>query len=327
MAPDSTRADALSYSQAELIYEMYKNGAQGLSFDPIVVSGPNTSMPHGVAGERVIQEGDFITMDFGVLYQGYCSDTTRTFAVGYATEEMKKVYNVVLQAQLAGIAVTKAGVTGAEVDGAARKVISDAGYGDYFGHSYGHGVGLEIHEGPNMSFRNEKPIPAGAVTSAEPGIYLPEKFGFSEAEFDNLKAQCRVLRAWFYIRLLDAFRNVPLAVSFNDVSQNTETQVEPKVIFDFIESELLETIPMLVEKTSLGSNSTIQGQWTKAAAAALLVRLYLNAQVYIGEEKYNECAAIAQKIVAGEYGKYEIADRWDAAFDRAIVFFVFCGQL
>ena len=161
-------------AQAELIYEMYKNGAQGLSFDPIVVSGPNTSMPHGVAGERVIQEGDFITMDFGVLYQGYCSDTTRTFAVGYATEEMKKVYNVVLQAQLAGIAVTKAGVTGAEVDGAARKVISDAGYGDYFGHSYGHGVGLEIHEGPNMSFRNEKPIPAGAVTLPSPASICPE---------------------------------------------------------------------------------------------------------------------------------------------------------
>ncbi len=164
-------------AQAELIYEMYRNGAEGLSFDPIVVSGPNTSKPHGVAGERVIQEGDFITMDFGVLYQGYCSDTTRTFAVGYATEEMKKVYNIVLQAQLAGIAITRAGVTGAQVDGAARKVISDAGYGEYFGHSYGHGVGLEIHEGPNMSFRNEKAIPAGAVTSAEPGIYLPGKFG------------------------------------------------------------------------------------------------------------------------------------------------------
>ena len=163
--------------QAELIYCLYKNGAEGLSFDPIVVSGPNTSMPHGVAGDRKLQDGDFITMDFGVLYKGYCSDMTRTVALGYATEEMKKVYNVVLQAQLAGIAVTKAGVTGAEVDGAARKVISDAGYGDYFGHSYGHGVGLEIHEGPNMSFRNEKPIPAGAVTSAEPGIYLPGKFG------------------------------------------------------------------------------------------------------------------------------------------------------
>ena len=115
--------------QAELIYRMYKNGAQGLSFDPIVVSGPNTSMPHGVAGERVIREGDFITMDFGVLYQGYCSDTTRTVAVGYATEEMKKVYQVVLEAQLAGIAATKAGVTGEAIDGAARKVIADAGYG------------------------------------------------------------------------------------------------------------------------------------------------------------------------------------------------------
>ena len=164
-------------AQAELIYCMYKNGAQGLSFDPIVVSGPNTSLPHGVAGSRVIQEGDFLTMDFGVLYQGYCSDTTRTVAVGYATEEMKKVYQVVLEAQLAGIAATKAGVTGEAIDGAARKVIADAGYGDYFGHSYGHSLGLEIHEAPNLSFRNPDPIPAGAVCSAEPGIYLPGKFG------------------------------------------------------------------------------------------------------------------------------------------------------
>ena len=163
--------------EAELLYRLYKHGAEGPSFDPIVVSGPNTSMPHGVAGDRVIREGDFVTMDFGVLYQGYCSDTTRTFAVGYATEEMKKVYDTVLEAQKAGIAMTKAGVTGAQVDGAARKVIADAGYGEYFGHSYGHGVGLEIHEGPNMSFRYLKEIPAGAVTSAEPGIYLPGKFG------------------------------------------------------------------------------------------------------------------------------------------------------
>ena len=163
--------------QAELIYRMYKNGAQGLSFDPIVVSGPNSSMPHGVAGERVIQPGDFVTMDFGVLYEGYCSDTTRTVAVGFATEEMRRVYNVVLQAQLAGIAATRAGATGAEIDGAARKVIEDAGYGEYFGHSYGHSLGLEIHEAPNLSFRNPDPIPAGAVCSAEPGIYLPGKFG------------------------------------------------------------------------------------------------------------------------------------------------------
>ena len=163
--------------QAELIYCMYKNGAQGLSFDPIVVSGPNTSLPHGVAGDRVIQEGDFLTMDFGVMYQGYCSDTTRTVAFGYATEEMRKVYNVVLKAQCEALAATRAGVTGKYVDGVARQVITEAGYGDYFGHSYGHGVGLEIHEGPNMNMRNESPLPAGAVCSAEPGIYLPGKFG------------------------------------------------------------------------------------------------------------------------------------------------------
>ena len=163
--------------QAELIYCLYKNGAHGLSFDPIVVSGPNTSLPHGVAGDRVIQEGDFVTMDFGVLYQGYCSDMTRTVAVGFATEEMKKVYNTVLEAQLAGIAATKAGVAGKDIDGAARKVIEDAGYGPYFGHGYGHSLGLEIHEGPNPNLANADPMPLGAVASAEPGIYLPGKFG------------------------------------------------------------------------------------------------------------------------------------------------------
>ena len=163
--------------QAELIYCMYKNGAHGLSFDPIVVSGPNTSLPHGVAGERKIQAGDFITMDFGVLYYGYCSDMTRTVAVGYATEEMEKIYNTVLEAQLAGIAVSRAGVKGCDVDAAARKVISDAGYGEYFGHGYGHSLGLEIHESPSPNGRNEEPMPAGAVCSAEPGIYLPGRFG------------------------------------------------------------------------------------------------------------------------------------------------------
>lgn len=163
--------------QAELIYCMYKNGAHGLSFDPIVVSGPNSSMPHGVAGERRLQAGDFLTMDFGVLYMGYCSDTTRTVAIGYATEEMKKVYETVLQAQLAGIAATKAGVSGQAIDAAARKVISDAGYGEYFGHSYGHSLGLEIHEAPNANMSNTEPMPVGAVISAEPGIYLPGKFG------------------------------------------------------------------------------------------------------------------------------------------------------
>ena len=163
--------------QAELIYCLYKNGAMGLSFDPIVVSGPNTSMPHGVAGDRVIKEGDFITMDFGVLYQGYCSDMTRTVAVGYATEEMKDVYYTVLKAQEAAIAATKAGMIGRDIDAIARKIITDAGYGEYFGHGYGHSLGLEIHEAPNPNPGNPNPMPAGAICSAEPGIYLPGKFG------------------------------------------------------------------------------------------------------------------------------------------------------
>ena len=163
--------------RAELIYCLYKNGAEGLSFDPIVVSGPNTSMPHGVPGDRKLQEGDFITLDFGIVYKGYCSDMTRTVALGFATEEMKKVYYTVLEAQKAGIAATKAGVRGRDIDLAARKVIEDAGYGAYFGHGYGHGLGLEIHETPNCNLRNDEPMPVGAVASAEPGIYLPGKFG------------------------------------------------------------------------------------------------------------------------------------------------------
>ena len=163
--------------QAELIYCMYKNGGTGLAFDPIVVSGPNTSLPHGVAGERKIQAGDFVTMDFGASYMGYCADMTRTVAVGFATEEMKKVYSIVLEAQNSAIAATKAGVTGAYVDGVARKVIEDAGFGENFGHGYGHSLGLEIHEAPNMNSRNQEPLPENAVCSAEPGIYLPGKFG------------------------------------------------------------------------------------------------------------------------------------------------------
>lgn len=143
----------------------------------------------------------------------------------------------------------------------------------------------------------------------------PDKFGFSEEEFNNLKGQCRTLRAWFYIRLLDEFRNVPLVVSFNDQSKNTMHQVEPKVIFDFIETELKECVNLLSAKTTTGGNLLAQGQFTKAAAAALLVRLYLNAEVYIGTPYYSECAEVAKKIINGDYGTYVVADRWDAAFD------------
>ena len=163
--------------QAELIYCLLKNGGEGLSFDPIVVSGPNTSLPHGVAGDRVIQQGDFVTMDFGVLYKGYCSDMTRTVAVGFATEEMRKVYDTVLAAQLAGIAASHAGVIGRDVDAAARKVITDAGYGEYFGHGYGHSLGMEVHESPSPSPSGERAMEENMIASAEPGIYLPGKFG------------------------------------------------------------------------------------------------------------------------------------------------------
>ena len=162
---------------AELIYSLSKNGADGPAFDPIVITGSKTSMPHGVPGDKVVQEGDFVTMDFGAAYKGYCADMTRTVAVGYATEEMKKVYSIVLQAQAAGLAATKAGVPGKEIDGAARKVITDAGYGAYFGHGYGHSVGIEIHESPSPNPSNPNPMPAGAICSAEPGIYLPGQFG------------------------------------------------------------------------------------------------------------------------------------------------------
>lgn len=162
---------------ARLQYLMLHFGAENMSFDPIVVSGPNGSLPHGVPSEKTIQSGEFVTMDFGCIYRGYCSDMTRTVAVGSVTDEMRRVYETVLAAQKAGIAAAAAGVTGRAVDGAARRVIEDAGYGDYFGHSFGHGVGVEIHESPNASPRNETPLPAGAVISAEPGIYLPGKLG------------------------------------------------------------------------------------------------------------------------------------------------------
>lgn len=162
---------------AELTYRMLLHGGEGNSFDPIAICGKKTSMPHGVPGDACIAAGDFVTMDFGCLKNGYCSDMTRTVAVGYATDEMKEIYDTVLQAQRAGIAIAKAGVTGADVHNAGAAVIEKAGYGEYFGHGFGHSLGLEIHESPNASPANTKPLPAGAVITAEPGIYLPGKFG------------------------------------------------------------------------------------------------------------------------------------------------------
>ena len=162
---------------ARLVYELLRRGARKVSFDPIVAAGANGSMPHAVPGETMIRKGMFVTMDFGCVYDGYCSDMTRTVAVGQPTQEMERVYETVLAAQKAGIAAARAGMPGRELDAAARKVIEEAGYGDYFTHSFGHSLGLEIHESPNASPSETRPLPVGTVISAEPGIYLPGRFG------------------------------------------------------------------------------------------------------------------------------------------------------
>ena len=162
---------------ARILYLMLHYGAEDKSFDPIVVSGPNGSLPHGVPSEKLIQAGEFVTMDIGCKFGGYCSDMTRTVAVGHVTDEMRTVYETVLKAQRAGIAAAKGGMTGHDVDAAARNVIEAAGYGPYFGHSFGHSVGVEIHENPNATPSNDQPLPVGTVVSAEPGIYLPGKLG------------------------------------------------------------------------------------------------------------------------------------------------------
>lgn len=161
----------------ELVYGLLKNGAENVSFDPIVVSGENTSKPHGVPGARKIREGDFVTMDFGCIYEGYCSDMTRTVAVGRATDEMKKVYDIVLRAQEAGIRAARAGKAGRGIDAAARSLIENEGYGACFGHGFGHGLGIEVHEKPGASPSENELLPEGAVISAEPGIYLAGRFG------------------------------------------------------------------------------------------------------------------------------------------------------
>ncbi len=163
--------------QLELDFYMLSHGAQALSFETIAVAGQKGSMPHGVPGDNVIRPGDFLTMDYGAVVDGYHSDMTRTVAVGRPTEEQIKVYNVVLEAQLAGLAALKDGVTGFDADKASRDVIEQAGYGKFFGHGTGHGVGVEIHEAPRLSPKSKATLHTGNVVTVEPGIYLPGRFG------------------------------------------------------------------------------------------------------------------------------------------------------
>ncbi|MFJ8527830.1 Xaa-Pro dipeptidase [Bacillus sp. NPDC094106] len=157
----------------ELEFFMRKQGATSSSFDIIVASGLRSALPHGVASEKVIETGDFVTLDFGAYYKGYCSDITRTIAVGEPSDKLKEIYSVVLEAQLRGVNGIKAGLTGREADALTRDYITEKGYGEYFGHSTGHGVGLEIHEAPGLASRSETVLEPGMVVTVEPGIYIP----------------------------------------------------------------------------------------------------------------------------------------------------------
>lgn len=152
---------------------MRKNGAEGLSFETIVASGENSAMPHAIPEQKPVEKGEFITMDFGCVYKGYCSDMTRTVVLGKASAEQKEIYQIVLKAQKLALERIRAGVSGKWVDSLARDYITKRGYGAYFGHGLGHSLGLFIHEEPRLSVREERILTEGMVETVEPGIYLP----------------------------------------------------------------------------------------------------------------------------------------------------------
>ena len=160
----------------ELEFFMRKTGSEGVAFDTIAVSGKNSSLPHGVPTEKPLDNGDFLTMDFGAVYNGYCSDMTRTVAVGYVTDEQQKVYDTVLKAQLSALKEIGPNKVCKEIDKIARDIIN-AEYEGCFGHGLGHSVGLEIHENPALNTRDETLLKAGVIMTVEPGIYIPDKFG------------------------------------------------------------------------------------------------------------------------------------------------------
>ncbi|MCI7812646.1 MAG: aminopeptidase P family protein [Lachnospiraceae bacterium] len=168
---------------AELEYFMKQNGASGTSFDTIIASGLNSAMPHAIPSDKKIEEGDFVTMDFGCKYNGYCSDMTRTIVVGKASEKQREIYSIVLEAQLAALDALRPGLTGQEVDKVARDIIEKAGYGAYFGHGLGHSVGLFIHESPRLSPKGMTLMQENMIQTVEPGIYLP---GFGGVRIEDM---------------------------------------------------------------------------------------------------------------------------------------------
>ncbi|MBP2240838.1 Xaa-Pro aminopeptidase [Cytobacillus eiseniae] len=157
----------------ELEFFMRKAGAISSSFDTIVASGHRGALPHGVASEKVIEKGDMVTLDYGAYYKGYISDITRTLAVGEPDAKMKEIYDIVLNAQMRGMDGIKPGMSGKEADALTRDYITEHGYGEYFGHSTGHGIGLEVHEGPSLASKSEIILEPGMVVTVEPGIYIP----------------------------------------------------------------------------------------------------------------------------------------------------------
>ncbi|QEK12137.1 aminopeptidase P family protein [Crassaminicella thermophila] len=158
----------------ELENYMKRKGATATSFTTIVASGVRSSLPHGVASDKLVEKGDFITIDFGCIYNGYCSDMTRTIVLGKANDKQKEIYNIVLEAQLRALDAIKPGITGMDADKIARDFIKSKGYGENFGHGLGHGVGLEIHEDPRLSPTGKDTLQSGMVVTDEPGIYIPD---------------------------------------------------------------------------------------------------------------------------------------------------------
>lgn len=165
----------ISEKEIALDMEIYmrKHGATSSSFETIVASGERSALPHGIASDRILQGNEFVKLDFGAYYHGYCSDLTRTVVLGKPTEKHKQIYDIVLEAQLQALDKLKPGMTGKEADAVARDVIRKAGFGDYFGHGTGHGLGMEIHEAPRLSLQSDVILEAGMVVTVEPGIYIP----------------------------------------------------------------------------------------------------------------------------------------------------------
>lgn len=169
----------------ELETFMRRLGASGSSFDTIVASGERSALPHGVASDRVLGTDEFVKMDYGALYRGYCSDMTRTVVLGKPTEKHRQIYDIVLEAQETALAGIRAGITGREADALARDVIERHGYGKAFGHGTGHAVGLEIHENPRLNKLDETVLEPGMIVTVEPGIYLP---GFGGVRIEDIVA-------------------------------------------------------------------------------------------------------------------------------------------